>query len=115
MWLSVWIKKKKIPQVLRGKEYTNQFSLQSKGAVTVEDHWTECQYYDIVWVCFMFGNCNHCCFCCGHPRTMLGVGLFISCKIKYSVCVWKKKKDGKLLHITYVHPPVYFKSSLDYL
>ena len=33
---------------LRGKEYTNQFSLQSKGAVTVEDYWTECQYYDIV-------------------------------------------------------------------
>ena len=28
--------------------YTNQFSLQSKGAVTVEDYWTECQYYDIV-------------------------------------------------------------------
>ena len=39
---------KKIPQGLRGKEYTNQFSLQSKGAVTVEDYWTECQYYDIV-------------------------------------------------------------------
>ena len=37
-----------IPQGLRGKEYTNQFSLQSKGAVTVEDYWTECQYYDIV-------------------------------------------------------------------
>ena len=35
-------------QGLRGKEYTNQFSLQSKGAVTVEDYWTECQYYDIV-------------------------------------------------------------------
>ena len=27
----------------RGKNYTNQFSLQSKGAVTVEDYWTECQ------------------------------------------------------------------------
>ena len=39
---------KKIPQGLRGKEYTNQFSLQSKDAVTVEDYWTECQYYDIV-------------------------------------------------------------------
>ena len=26
-------KKKKIPQGLRGKKYTNQFSLQSKGAV----------------------------------------------------------------------------------
>ena len=38
----------KIPQGLRGREYTNQFSLQSKGAVTVEDYWTECQYYDIV-------------------------------------------------------------------
>ena len=41
-------KKKKIPQGLRGKKYANQFSLQSKGAVTVEDYWTECQYYDIV-------------------------------------------------------------------
>ena len=41
-------KKKEIPQGLRGKKYTNQFSLQSKGAVTVEDYWTECQYYDIV-------------------------------------------------------------------
>ena len=38
----------KIPQGLRGKKYTNQFSLQSKGAVTVEDYWTECQYYGIV-------------------------------------------------------------------
>ena len=41
-------KNKKIPQGLRGKKYTNQLSLQSKGAVTVEDYWTECQYYDIV-------------------------------------------------------------------
>ena len=40
--------KKEYEQGLRGKEYTNQFSLQSKGAVTVEDYWTECQYYDIV-------------------------------------------------------------------
>ena len=40
--------KKNIPQGLRGKKYTNQFSLQSKGAVTVEDYWTECEYYDIV-------------------------------------------------------------------
>ena len=40
--------KKKIPQGLRVKKYTNQLSLQSKGAVTVEDYWTECQYYDIV-------------------------------------------------------------------
>ena len=23
-------------------------ALQSKGALTVEDYWTECQYYDIV-------------------------------------------------------------------
>ena len=75
-------KKKKIPQGLRGKKYTNQFSLQSKGAVTVEDYWPECQYYDIVCVCFVFGNCIHCCFCCGHPFTMLGVSLFISCKNK---------------------------------
>ena len=30
----------------------------------------------------MFGNCNHCCFYCGHPFTMLGVSLFISCKNK---------------------------------
>ena len=35
----------------------------------------------------MFGNCNHCCFCCGHPCTMLGVSLSISCKNK------KKKKN----------------------
>ena len=48
----------------------------------MEDYWTECQYYDIVGVCFMFGNCNHCCFCCGHPCTMLGVSLFISGKNK---------------------------------
>ena len=41
----------------------------------------------------MFGNCNHCCFCCGHPCTMLGVSLFISCKNKIQcVCVEKKKK-----------------------
>ena len=41
----------------------------------------------------MFGNCNHCCFCCGHPCTMLGVSLFISCKNKIQcVCVGKKKK-----------------------
>ena len=39
------------------------------------------QYYDIIGVCFVFGNCNHC-FCCGHPFTMLGVILFISCKNK---------------------------------
>ena len=40
----------------------------------------------------MFGNCNHCCFCCGHPCTMLGVSLFISCKNKIQcVCVEKKK------------------------
>ena len=96
MWLSVWIKKKKIPQGLRGKEYTNQFSLQSKGAVTVEDYWTECQYHDIVWVCFMFGNRNHCCFCCGHPCTMLGVSLFISCKNEIQcVCVKKKNLQKK--------------------
>ena len=43
-----WNKKIKIPQGLRGKKYTNQFSLQSKGAVTVEDYWTKYQYYDIV-------------------------------------------------------------------
>ena len=42
----------------------------------------------------MFGNCNHCCFCCGHPCTMLGVSLFISCKNKIQcVCVKKKKKE----------------------
>ena len=91
IWVS-WIKKKKkIPQGLRGKKYTNQFSQQSKGAVTVEDYWTECQYYVIVWVCFMFGNCNHCCFCCGHPFTMLGVSWFISCKNKIQ-SVGKKKE-----------------------
>ena len=40
--------KKKILQGFIGKKYTNQFSMQSKGAVTMEDYWTECQYYDIV-------------------------------------------------------------------
>ena len=40
--------KNKISQGLKGKKYTSQFSLQSKGAVTVEDYWPECQYYDIV-------------------------------------------------------------------
>ena len=41
----------------------------------------------------MFGNCNHCCFCCGHPFTMFGVSLFISCKNKIQcVCVEKKTK-----------------------
>ena len=67
----------------------------------VEDYRTECQYYDIVWVCFMFSNCNHCCFCCGHPCTMLGISLFISCKNKIQ-CVCVKKKNfcclSHLLH-----------------
>ena len=46
----------------------------------------------------MFGNCNHCCFCCGHPCTMLGVSLFISCKNKIQcVCVEKKKKQNWLI------------------
>ena len=31
----------------------NPTGTQRQGAVTVEDYWTECQYYDIVWVCFM--------------------------------------------------------------
>ena len=45
---------------------------------------------------FMFGNCNHCCFCCGHPCTMLGVSLFISCKNKRQwVCVCGKKKKAR--------------------
>ena len=92
MWLSVWIKKREIPQGLRGKKYTNQIPLQSKGAVTVEDYWTECQYYDVVWVSFMFGNCNHCCFCCGHPFTMLGVSLFIPYKNKIQCGCVKRKK-----------------------
>ena len=44
----------------------------------------------------MFGNCSHCCFCCGHPCTMLGVSLFISCKNKIQcVCVKKKTKKKK--------------------
>ena len=42
----------------------------------------------------MFGNCNHCCFCCGHPFTMLGISLFISCKDKIQ-CVCVKKKPSK--------------------
>ena len=65
----------------------------------MEDYRTECQYYDIVGVCFVFGNCNHCCFCCGHPCTMLGVSLFISCKNKIQcVCVKKKKKESPSLN-----------------
>ena len=48
----------------------------------------------------MFGNCNHCCFYCGHPCTMLGVSLFISCKNKIQcVCVEKKYLyfEGKVI------------------
>ena len=42
----------------------------------------------------MFGSCNHCCFCCGHPFTMPGVSLFISCKNKIQcVCVKKRKQQ----------------------
>ena len=48
IFVTFCLNKKKNPTGLRGKEYTNQFSLQSKGAVTVEDYWTECQYCDIV-------------------------------------------------------------------
>ena len=59
----------------------------------MEVYWTECQYYDIVWVCCMFGNCNHCCFCCGHPCTMLGVSLFISCKKKKKVYLKNKVRE----------------------
>ena len=55
-----------------------------------------CHMTYVIWVCFMFSNCNHCCFCCGHPFTMLGVSLLSLVKIKYSVCVCvceKKKKE----------------------
>ena len=45
----------------------------------------------------MFGNCNHCCFCCGHPCTMLGVSLFISCKNKIQ-CVCVKKKNPQTIN-----------------
>ena len=38
----------------------------------------------------MFGKCNHCCFYCGHPFTILAVSLSLV-KIKYSVCVGKKR------------------------
>ena len=61
----------------------------------MEDYWTECQYYEIVGVCFLFDNCSYCCFCCGHPITMLGSSLFISCKnqsIKKKVRTRKKKR-----------------------
>ena len=68
----------------------------------MEDYWTECQYYDIVWVCFVFGNCNHCCFCCGHPFTVLGVSWFISCKNKIQpVCVWKKNIHDVLTKVVW--------------
>ena len=40
-------------------------------------------------------NSFHCCFCCAHPCTMLGVSLFISCKNKIQcVCVCEKKKNS---------------------
>ena len=72
----------------------------------MEDYWTECQYYGIVRVCFMFGNCSHCCFCCGHAFTMLGVSLFISCKNKIQcvcvcVCVWKKENPKFVFFFKY--------------
>ena len=51
-----------------------------------------CHIYKII--CFVFVNCNHCCFCCGHPFTMLGVSLSLA-KIKYNVCVWKKQKKKR--------------------
>ena len=58
----------------------------------------------------MFGNCNHCCFCCGQPCTMLGVSLFISCKNKiHCVCVEKKQQYiyphiSSLLHLASTLP-----------
>ena len=48
IFVTFCLNKKKKSHKDSGKKYTNQFSLQSKGAVTVEDYWTECQYYDIV-------------------------------------------------------------------
>ena len=51
----------------------------------------------------MFGNCNHCCFCCGHPCTMLGVSLFISCKNKIQ-CVCEKKIDAEKAFDKIQHP-----------
>ena len=35
IFVTFCLKKKKIPRGLRGRKYTNQFSLQSQGAVTV--------------------------------------------------------------------------------
>ena len=59
---------------------------------------------------FVFGNCNHCCFCCGHPFTMLGVSLFIFCKNKIQcVCVEKKcqkNKKSKNIYILGLHSVV---------
>ena len=74
-------------QNIKQKQYCNKCNKKDFKNGPHQDYWTECQYYDIVWVCFMFGNCNHRCFCCGHPCTMLGVSLFISCKNKIQ-CVW---------------------------
>ena len=86
-------KKKKSHKDSEAKSVQINFHCNVKelNSLTVEDYWTECQYYDIVCVCFVLGNGNHCCFCCGQPFTMLGVSLFISYKNKIQ-CVCKKKK-----------------------
>ena len=61
----------------------------------------------------MFGNCNHCCFCCGHPCTMLGVSLFISCKNKIQcVCVEKKQKTTHLLSIAVLKKKIKYKERI---
>ena len=48
IFVAFCLNKKKSHKDSDAKKYTNQFSLQSKGAVTVEDYWTECQYYEVV-------------------------------------------------------------------
>ena len=61
----------------------------------------------------MFGNCNHCCFCCGHPCAMLGVSLFISCKNKIQcMCVKKKKEKEALIRMILIDNNRFFKIEL---
>lgn len=49
------------------------------------------------------------------PQYPQGIGSRIPVKTKICGCTGHLHKVAKYLHTTYTHPPVYFKSSLDYL